>query len=97
MKKTQIYFIMSIVSIVLTFTTAMGVFVSFVLFNLIRQEKLKLSNKYLVGYENEFRVLKNARTITIVNFTINGIVIFYVLLMFLITYIKSPPGHNMWQ
>ena len=66
MKKAQIYFIMSIASIVLTFTTAMGVFLSLILINLIKQEKLKLSNKYLVGNENELRILKNARIINII-------------------------------
>ena len=97
MKKAQIYFIMSIASIVLTFTTAMGVFLSLILINLIKQEKLKLSNKYLVGNENELRILKNARIINIINLVINGIVVFYISLMFLVTYLKSPPGHNMWQ
>ena len=97
MKKAQIYFIMSIASIVLTFTTAMGVFLSLILINLIKQEKLKLSNKYLVGNENELRILKNARIINIINLVINGIIIFYISLMFLVTYLKSPPGHNMWQ
>ena len=97
MEKPKLYFYLSIGSIILTFTTGLGIFASFFLLAKIASEKGRLSRNYLVGNENKLKILKNARTINIVNLTLYCIVILYVLLMYFITKLKSPAGHNMWQ
>ena len=61
MKNVQIYYILSIGSIVLTFTTGIGVFASLILLVLIQHEKDKLSNNFLLETESLLETLRKAK------------------------------------
>ncbi|WP_309608994.1 hypothetical protein [Flavobacterium sp.] len=90
MEKPQTYYYLSIVSIVLTFTTGMGIFASLVLLVLIQSEKEKLSGNYLVGTEKSLETLKKAKKIVLINLIINGVLFAAVIILFL--YVCTQPG-----
>ena len=90
MKKGQIYYISSICSIVLTFTTGIGVFTSLVLLVLIQSEKDKLSGSLLVETEKSLKILQKAKKLNIINLIINGVLFAAVIILFL--YVMTQPG-----
>ncbi len=75
METPKLYYYLSFATIVLTFTTGIGIFATLVLLVLIHSEKQKLSNKYLVGTENSLETLQKDKKINIVNLIINGLII----------------------
>ncbi len=74
MKKSEIYYYLSFGSILLTFTTGLGIFASIILLVMINAEKrnLKLSNT-LDEFEMDF--LKKAKRNSIINLVLNTILI----------------------
>ena len=74
MKKSEIYYYLSFGSILLTFTTGLGIFASIILLVMINAEKrnLKLSNT-LDEFEMDF--LKKAKRNSIINLVLNAILI----------------------
>ncbi len=90
MKSVQIYYILSIGSIFLTFTTGIGVFTSLVLLVLIQSEKDKLSKSFLVETENSLKILQKAKKLNIINLIINGVLLAAVIILLL--YVCTQPG-----
>ena len=90
MKNAQIYYISSIGSIILTFTTGIGVVTSLILLVLIQSEKDKLSNSFLVETEKSLEILRKAKKLNIVNLIINGVLFAAVILLLL--YVMTQPG-----
>ena len=92
MKNVQIYYILSIGSIVLTFTTGIGVFASLILLVLIQHEKHELSNIFLVDIENELEILRKARKLNIINLIINGVIVALGLIVVIVLLFCLPEG-----
>ena len=67
MKNVQICYILSIASIVLTFTTGIGFFTSSALLFLIQHEKDKLSNNFLVDTESLLETSRKAKKLDKIN------------------------------
>lgn len=94
MDKPKLYYYLSIVSIVLTFTTGFGILASLILLVIIASEKDKLSNKYLVGNVNALETLRKARKLNKVNLIINAVffVILAIALIFILVYTSIHPS-----
>lgn len=90
MKNVQIYYIMSVGSIVLTFTTGIGVFASLILLVLIHSEKEKLSSHFVVDNEETLKILQKAKKLNIINLIINGVLI--LALIILLCYLMTQSG-----
>ena len=92
MKNVQIYYILSIGSIVLTFTTGIGVFASLILLVLIQHEKDKLSNNFLLETESLLETLRKAKKINIINLIINGVIVALGLIVVIVLLFCLPEG-----
>lgn len=94
MEKPKLYYYLSIVAIVLTFTSGLGILASLILLVIIASEKDKLSNKYLVGNVNALETLRKARKLNKVNLIINAVlfVILAIALICLLVYTSIYPS-----
>lgn len=72
MKKAEIYYYLSFGSILLTFTTGLGIFASIILLVMINVEKRNLTLNNTI---DDFDFLKKAKRNSIINLVLNGILI----------------------
>ncbi len=98
METPKLYYYLSFATIILTFTTGIGVFASLVLLFLIQSKKQKLSNKYLIGTENSLETLRKARKINIINLIINAVIIGLgvILIILFLVYDTMNPGSRLF-
>lgn len=94
MKSHKTYFYLSVIAIVLTFTTGFGIFASLVMLVLIHSETEKLSNKYIIDTEDALEILRKARRLNIINLIINAVIIaiIAIILVVLAVYVGTDSG-----
>ena len=84
MKKPELYFLLSIIALVITFLSGLGIFMSIILLFFISSEKknilaLSQTNETI----NDLKNLRNAKIISIVNIVFNIVICVVVVVIFL--------------
>ena len=91
MKKAEIYYYLSFGSILLTFTTGLGIFASIILLDMINVEKRNLT---LSNTIDDLDFLKKAKRNSIINLVLNAILIvlgIIALILIFIAMMNHPP------